>query len=218
MTDVSALDRAPNWEPHRALTLAEARKRSHLVAVLRRAFVGLAGASLASVFVFMALSGPGGGFLGLGGEARPLQVTNPRFTGATASGRAYQITADTAVKETAASPELQLAAPVYRTIEGHTLVAPRGIYDETQERLRMDGGVLFSDASGNRFSSPSMDIDLNGGRIVGTRGVTGAGPLGVVRADAYEIRNSDRALVLHGRVSGQVPARNEAAAGGAPHP
>lgn len=199
--------RSTTWEPRRELSLRDARRRSRLIHLLRRVFVMLAGAALASVFVFMALFSPDG-LWGPGyGAATPLRVISPRFTGTTTGGEAYQLTAEVAVKENAAARLLELASPVYRSIRGSTLIAPRGVYDEHTETIRMEGGVLFSDASGNRFSSPAMMIDLRGGQISGDRGVTGAGPLGVVRADAYEIRNSDRAIVLHGRVNGQVPER-----------
>lgn len=202
------------WEPRRELTLLQARARSRLIWMLRRLLVSLCGAALASVFVFMALFSPGGLWGPAWGAAEPLRVINPRFTGASSGGSAYQLTADVAERRSA-NALLELAAPVYRTIQGHTLVAPRGTYDERGESVRMEGGVLFSDARGNRFSSPNMTIDLRAGQVQGMQGVTGAGPLGVVRADAYEIRDSDGSIVLRGRVNGQVPER-AAAEPGAP--
>ncbi len=210
MTAAYADHRTSVWEPQREASLQEARARSRLIFLLRRVFVGLAGSALASVFVFMTLFSPDGLWGPVYGGATPLRIIAPRFTGTNTEGEAYQLTADVAERENSATRLLTLAAPVYRTIRGHTLVAPRGIYDETAETIQMAGGVLFSDASGNRFSSPGMLINLREGHIRGDQGVTGAGPLGVVRADAYEIRNSDRALVLRGNVSGQVPeARQE---------
>ncbi len=197
--------RASVWEPKRELSLRAARRRSRLIAFLRRAFVMMSGAALASVFVFMALFSPTGLWGPSYGEATPLRVLSPRFTGTTEGGEAYQLTAEVAVKENAQARLMELASPVYRSVRGHTLIAPRGVYDEQTETVRMEGGVLFGDASGNRFSSPAMTIDMHAGVIRGDRGVTGAGPLGVVRADAYEIRRDDNAIVLHGRVNGQVP-------------
>lgn len=210
--------RAALWEPRRELSLLQARRRTRLIWMLRRLLVAAAGASLASVFVFMALFSPNSGFWGPSYDTvQPLRIINPRFTGTTDGGQAYQLTADVALKRTAITRLLELATPVYRSIEGHTLIAPRGVYDEQSERITMNGGVLFSDARGNRFSSPAMLIDLQAGTIRGDRGVTGAGPLGVVRADAYEIRNSDRAIVLMGHVNGQVPEHAQAQPG-APSP
>lgn len=198
---------AANWEPRRALSLHAARRRSNLIWGLRRVFVGLAGASLASVFVFMALFSPTGLWGPALTTASPLRVVSPRFTGSSETGEAYQLTADFASKQHAAARLMDLAAPVYRSLKGHTIVAPHGVYDETTDTVRMEGGVLFSDSAGNRFSSPGMIVDFSTGTVRGDRGVTGAGPLGVVRADTYEIRNSDRAIVLRGHVNGQVPER-----------
>ncbi|MET0183428.1 MAG: LPS export ABC transporter periplasmic protein LptC [Caulobacterales bacterium] len=206
---------AATWEPRRALSLEAARSRSRLIWAMRRVLVGLAGASLASVFVFMALFSPTGLWGPAYGAASPLRVISPRFTGTLESGEAYQLTADVATREHAAARFLELAAPVYRSLKGHTLVAPHGVYDEQTDTVRMDGGVLFSDSAGNRFSSPGMIVDFKSGTVRGDRGVTGAGPLGVVRADTYEIRNSDRAIVLRGHVNGQVPERAEDAPGAA---
>jgi len=50
-----------------------------------------------------------------------------------------------------------------------------------------------------------MIVDLEAGTLTGRGGVTGAGPLGVLQADSYELRHSDRALVLRGGVRGQIP-------------
>jgi lipopolysaccharide export system protein LptC len=102
---------------------------------------------------------------------------------------------------------LELVSPVYRTEAGTVLVAPKGTYDEAAQTIRLDGEVLFRDPGGNRFSTPNLIVDLGQGRIYGVRGVTGAGPLGVMQAGSYELRDSDRALVLRGRVKGQIPAR-----------
>ena len=85
------------WEPKRALTLKAARRRSRLVAALRRFFVAGAGASFAAVFVFMALHAVEGGFnAGQYAAAEPLRMINPRFVGRTENGGPYQLSAEVA--------------------------------------------------------------------------------------------------------------------------
>ena len=198
------------WEPKRALSLRAARRRSRLIAGLRRLFVAAAGASFASVFVFMALYAIEGGFTrSVYSSAEPLRMINPRFVGRTDRGGPYQITAEAAERSRGANQPIDLIAPVYRTETGTVMLAPRGVYDEAAQRLVFQGEVLFADQGGNRFTTPNMMVDLDRGALVGEGGVTGAGPLGVVRADAYELRETDRALVLHGRVRGQIPDRNQ---------
>lgn len=194
------------WEPKRAGSLRAARRRSRMIAGLRRFFVAAAGASFASVFVFMALFAIEGGFnRNFYSAAEPLRMINPRFVGRTESGGPYQVTAETAERARGENEPIQLVAPVYRTETGTVMLAPRGVYDEANQRLVFNGEVLFADRGGNRFTTPNMVVDLDKGTLIGQSGVRGMGPLGVLRADAYELRQGDRALVLRGRVRGQIP-------------
>jgi len=198
------------WEPRRASNLRAARRRSRLVQALRRIFVAGAGAAFASVFVFMALHAIEGGFIqGQYPTAEPLRMINPRFVGRTDSGGPYQLSAEFAERRQGENQPIELIAPVYRTEAGTIMLAPRGIYDELAQTVVFDGEVLFSDRGGNRFSTPNMRVDLERGALAGDGGVTGAGPLGVLQADAYELRESDRALVLRGNVRGQIPERRQ---------
>ena len=197
-----------DWEPKRALTLLAARKRSRLIAGLRRLFVAGAGASFAAVFVFMALYAVEGGFMaGQYTASEPLRMINPRFIGRTQNGGPYQLSAEIAERTPGENQPIELISPVYRTEAGTIMLAPRGIYDEQAKRVSFDGEVLFSDRGGNRFTTPNMVVDLAAGTFSGRGGVTGAGPLGVLQADAYELRESDRAFVLRGSVRGQIPDR-----------
>ena len=198
------------WEPRRALSLRRARRRSRLIQGLRRFFVAGAGAALASVFVFMALFAIEGGFSrGFYAAAEPLRMINPRFTGHTDQGGPYQITAEAAERDRGELKPIELVAPVYRTQTGTIMLAPNGVYDEAGKKILFNGDVLFSDVGGNRFSTPNMIVDLAAGTIHGEGGVTGAGPLGVMQADAYEMREGDRTLALRGHVHGQIPDQNE---------
>lgn len=199
-----------DWEPSRAQTLRAARRRSHLIAGLRRLFVAGAGASFAAVFVFMGLYAIRGGFTaGVYANAEPLTMVNPRFIGRTERGGPYQLSAETAERQPGENTPIELIAPVYRTDAGTIMLAPRGIYDQQAKTVIFDGEVLFSDRNGNRFTTPNMRVDLEQGTLEGRGGVTGAGPLGVLQAGAYELRDTDRALVLRGGVRGQIPDRSQ---------
>ncbi len=199
-----------NWEPKRALTLKSARRRSRVIATLRRFFVAGAGASFAAVFVFMALHAIEGGFnAGQYAASEPLRMINPRFIGRTENGGPYQLSAEMAERPQGVNQPIELISPVYRTEAGTIMLAPRGVYDEQAQTVVFDGEVLFSDRGGNRFTTPYMMVDLEAGTLTGRGGVTGAGPLGVLQAESYELRDSDRALVLRGGVRGQIPDRRE---------
>ena len=198
-----------DWEPKRAQTLRKARRRSRLIGLLRRGFVAAAGASFAAVFVFMTLHAiQGVSNAGQYASAEPLRMINPRFIGQTDNGGPYQLSAEMAERQPGENQPIELVAPVYRTEAGTIMLAPRGIYDEQAQPVVFDGEVLFSDAGGNRFTTPNMMVDLEAGTLTGRGGVTGAGPLGVLSAESYELRDSDRALVLRGGVRGQIPDRS----------
>lgn len=198
------------WAPKRALSLRAARRRSRLIAALRRFFVAGAGASFAAVFVFMGLYAIEGGYNAAQyAPTEPLRMINPRFVGRTESGGPYQISAELAERPPGENKPIELIAPVYRTEAGTIMSAPRGIYDEQARSIVFEGQVLFADRGGNRFTTPHMTVDLHAGTLSGQGGVTGAGPLGVVQADAYELRDSDRAVVLRGGVRGQIPDRSQ---------
>jgi lipopolysaccharide export system protein LptC len=216
MTAVAAPETPPNdaakaaevWEPRRRLSLAAARKRSRLIAGLRRLFTGLTGAAFASVFVAMGVFAAQGGFAGAElRDAEPLRMINPRFTGRSEDGVPYQLTADVAARGEEGERDIRLAAPVYRDAAGAAIISPRGIFDEAAGEIRLTDGVVFTDASGNRFTTPMVRIDTATGQVFGEQGVTGAGPLGVVRAESYELRQADRAVVLRGRIRGEIPER-----------
>jgi lipopolysaccharide export system protein LptC len=199
-----------DWEPKRALTLRKARRRSRLIAGLRRLFVAGAGASFAAVFVFMALFAIQGGFnAGYYSASEPLRMINPRFIGRGEKGGPYQLSAEVAERAVGENQPIELISPVYRTDAGTIMLAPRGIYDQQAQTVVFEGEVLFSDRGGNRFTTPNMIVDLEAGTLTGRGGVTGAGPLGVLQAESYELRDTDRALVLRGGVRGQIPDRDQ---------
>lgn len=199
-----------DWEPKRAMTLRRARQRSRMIAALRRVFVAGAGASFAAVFVFMALYAIEGGWASERyTTAEPLRMINPRFIGRTERGGPYQLSAEMAERPQGDNQPIELIAPVYRTEAGTIMLAPHGLYDEAGKSVVFEGEVLFSDRGGNRFTTPNMVVDLEAGTLTGQGGVTGAGPLGVLRAQSYELRDSDRALVLRGGVRGQIPDRDQ---------
>jgi lipopolysaccharide export system protein LptC len=207
------------WAPDREIALRQARRRSRLVGALRRFFVAGAGASFAAVFVFMGLYAIEGGFSsGQYSAAEPLRMINPRFVGRNRQGEPYQLSAEIAERAPGEHQPIELVSPVYRTEAGTIMIAPRGVYDEDAKTVVFDGEVLFADAGGNRFTTPNMMVDLEQGTLAGADGVTGAGPLGVLQAGAYELRDSDRALVLRGGVRGRIPDRSSEQQSGEPTP
>jgi len=204
----AALSAAGMWSPGRRMTLNQARMRSRLVQVMRFLFVGLAFASLASVFVYTTLYSVSGGFeraapVDLGGEA--VTMLQPRFTGRMGEDVSYQLTATDAQRPTEETGPISLNAPVYRESQGRIIVAPSGAYAEENGVISLSGGVTFTDENGNRFTSSEAVIDTRNRILRGNAEIIGEGALGVVRADAYEIQDSNGTIIFRGRVRGTMP-------------
>ncbi len=197
------------WNPGRRMTLKQARARSRLVQVMRFLFVGLAFASLASVFVYTTLYSASGGFA----QAAHVEATDeavtmlqPRFTGRVNEDISYQLTATQAQRPGEETGPINLNAPVYRESGGRVIVAPSGAYTEDAGVIQLTGGVTFTDEAGNRFTSSDAMIDTQNRILRGTAEIIGEGALGVVRADAYEIQDATGTIIFRGRVRGTMPA------------
>jgi lipopolysaccharide export system protein LptC len=195
------------WEPRRQLSLAAARRRSARLSGLRFLFVALAAGSFASIFVFMAVNALSGGpGRDAAAAAQGQRMENPRFVGRSKAGKAFRITARTAVRQEG-SNLIVLEGPVYEEDGGRKMLSVRGLYDPTARTVEMEGDVKFAGQDGSGFFSTNAFIDGPAGLIRGERSIRGAGPLGGVRADAYEISEDGRRITLRGRVTGSLKGR-----------
>jgi lipopolysaccharide export system protein LptC len=195
------------WEPRRQLSLDAARRRSARLSGLRFVFVALAAGAFASIFVFMALNAVSGGVDSQAQAAASAQkMDNPRFVGRSKAGKSYVITAKTAVRQPG-SDAILLETPVYEEDTGRKMLSIRGLYDPDARTIQLEGDVNFAGADGQGFASTNAFIDAEAGVIRGERAIRGAGPLGSVRSDTYEIGEDGRRIILRGRVQGTIKAR-----------
>jgi len=199
---------AETWEPRRQLTLESARRRSRQISSLRLVFVGLASASFSAFFGFMTLHAALGGFGGRDelSEVEALKMLNPRFSGRTAGGNTFDVTATTATRRGLQSDLIDLDAPVYEA-KDRQVTATRGVYNQVARTIDLNGDVVFKDKSGNVFSSTSAFVNAAENRVEGKRAIRGEGPLGSVRADSYELREGGDRIIFRGRVKGIVKER-----------
>lgn len=194
-------DPASLWAPRRQLTLAQARRRSERVRLLRMAFV--AGAAVAIGF-----------FAGhviksaITSDARPVQVTeeesvtmlNPRFTGRDAAGQSFQITADAAKRRRTQDQAVDLIGPVLSDEAGSEVRAPSGMYDRDAGILELYQDVKITDASGYTFMTSGARVYVGEGRVEGLSPLQGKGPLGDIRCDSYEVLEDGNRIVCTGNV------------------
>ena len=184
----------------REITLGRVRRRSHLVSFLRFAFtVGVA--VTAGIFVSYLVSHALTDM-----DTRAAQTVdgvtmlNPRFSGRDGRDRPYLITADTAKQRRGDGVVVDLEAPRLRDSLGTVVRAQEGIYDRALRQLSLTGDVQLEDAGGYRFSSQSAVMFVQDNRIEGDSPLEGGGPLGEVRADAYEVKDGGARIVLTGNV------------------
>ncbi|MGE3866854.1 MAG: LPS export ABC transporter periplasmic protein LptC [Hyphomonadaceae bacterium] len=193
------------WEPRRELSLQQARRRTRLIRVWRAFCIG--------VCIAMGLLVVGSGVYNsigqrLGMAAAPpvadsVRMINPRFTGRTANGVTYVLTAKSATRRgTGAAVDLE--APSYRNGQGRTMTAPRGVYDPDRALLDLLGGVVLFDNGGNSFRTAKMAVNTATGTASGGGAVQGGGPMGSVSAGDYELDGEKGVIRMSGGVKGML--------------
>lgn len=194
-------DPASLWAPRRQLTLAQARKRSERVRMLRMLFVACAAVSIGFFAGHVIKSA-------LTSDSRPVSVTkdasvtmlNPRFTGRDSTGQSFQFTADAARRRRAEDQAVDLVAPILTDEAGSRVSAPSGMYDRAAGILELYDDVSITDASGYTFVSTGARVYVGEGRVEGLSPLQGKGPLGDIRCDSYEVLEDGNRIVCAGNV------------------
>lgn len=193
------------WEQQRRAALAKARRQAERMRVARRAFLALALASGGSVLLFAIVHSVGGGF-----RATPkvevqesLEVVQFRYQGVDDRNRAFEITGARAFGGVDEDAPIRLEQPLFRNDVGQHISAPAGLYDRSAHVLQLSGGFSFRNED-YVFSGPTAQIDTQANIVKGSDGVEGEGPLGKVRADAYEFDANTGRARFQGRVRGRI--------------
>lgn len=190
------------WAPQRQMTLAQARRRSSTVGILRMAFVAGAAISAGVIIGPMAattLAGPGQHIDQLEGDD-VVTMVNARFTGRNISGEAYVITAEAAQRRRADPSIINLTNPRMVDDKGTEVSAPVGVYYQNAEYLDLFQAVRILDRDGYEFTTTAARIFIQEGRVQGLEPLSGNGPLGDVRADSYEIEDEGDRVIFRGNV------------------
>lgn len=188
------------WGPRRATTLKEARQRTALVHILRLLFtIGavLSAGWLVGTVIESSLrerhAEPGAAGLSV-------TVHGPRFDGFDDQDRPYTLTALTAQRRRDNLALVDLVNPHLKDAVSSTVQARTGVWNAETEVLDLEGDVVMTDAGGYTFTSQKTRMHVKDGRVEGQDPLRGVGPIGEVRADAYEVfENGDR-IVLKGNV------------------
>lgn len=190
------------WAPQRQMTLAQARRRSATVALLRMLFV--AGAAISAGVIIgpiaaTTLSGSGQQIAEVAAD-EVVTMVNARFTGRNIAGEAYIITAEEARRRRADNSVIDLKNPRLVDDKGTEVSAPIGVFYQNAEHLDLFQAVKVRDADGYEFATTAARVFVQEGRVQGLEPLSGIGPLGDVRADSYEIEDEGDRVILRGNV------------------
>lgn len=188
------------WGPRRATSLKEARARTALVHILRLVFtigaVLSAGWLLGTVIESVLRQGP------TGAQPAGISVTvlAPRFEGFDAHDRPYSLTADTARRRRENVALVDLVSPRLEDAASTVVQAREGVWNSETEVLELVGDVVMTDAAGYTFTSQRTRMFVKDNRVEGQEPLNGVGPIGEVRADAYDVLDDGNRIVLKGNV------------------
>ncbi len=193
--------------PASALAMARWRRRSRLIRQLRVLLPVLIAAivlSLVGLVVYRSVVGQAA--RPVEAEA-PIRLVNPRFLGRDIQGRSFVITAASAVRDENDYQRVVLDRPAM-VVDGEGLSPMRlsarsGVFHEGDGILRLQGDVTLNDQAA-AFDTPSAVFNTATGVLEGEGLITGAGPLGEIRARSYGVYDKGERMVFKGGVTGRI--------------
>jgi lipopolysaccharide export system protein LptC len=137
------------------------------------------------------------------GRDEPIRLVNPRFVGRDDKGRAFVITADSAVRDQRDYQRVMLEKPALVLDEGGPdqlrISGAKGVFHEGTGKLSLSGGVRLSDPR-TVFDTAASLFDTKTGELVGSGPIQGVGGLGEITAKSYGVYGKGDRMVFKGGV------------------
>lgn len=129
-------------------------------------------------------------------------MLKPRFHGMNKNNRPYNITADDAIKESENKVALQSINGDMLMKDGSwmTLLSETGDYLIVKRELDLNGSVNLIMDNGYQFFSESAHLNLDENMAAGNEATVVHGPLGILNADGFIIRDGGDNIFFHGNV------------------
>lgn len=197
---MTAADTLP--EPRRA-DFERWRRRSRLIRTLRLAlpaaialiFAGLIGSVAWSTFNAQPKAARAGD--------EPIRLLNPRFVGRDDKGRAFVLTANSAIRDQKDYQRVILQKPALVLDENGPdqmrINGAEGVFHEQTGKLELTNGVRMADSK-NAFATAASLFDTKTGEVVGSGPIQGAGGLGEISAESYGVYGKGERMVFKGGV------------------
>lgn len=193
---------------------APSSSHDRVVAVSRFSLPVLIGV-LGAFMVFMPLQG--GGDVSFLLDKNKVEVATERlriqsamYRGSDQRGRAFSISADSAVQKSSDEPIVQLnglAAQIGMAEGPATLKADHGRYDLRREQVEIDSNVQFKAADGYKLTASNAVIDLKSRELRSDSPVKGTLPQGVFSADRMTADLDARVVRLDGNTHLRIAPR-----------
>lgn len=135
------------------------------------------------------------------GERMRLQEVS--YRGETNRGKSFEIMARSGVQKSSSVPVVVLeglSAALQREDGPATVTAPSGEFFIDQNRLLVKGPVEARSTSGFRLDGDAIEVRLDDNRVVSSKPVSGAIPMGNFRADSFSADLNGRVITMKGGV------------------
>ena len=186
------------------------RRRSRLIRTLRIVlpgaiaviFMGLVGSVAWSTFNAQPKAARGGD--------EPIRLVKPRFIGRDDKGRAFVLTAESAIRDRLDYQRVMLKTPSLVLDEGGPdelrINGASGIFHEQNGKLELSGGVKLADTK-NTFNTAASLFDTKTGEVIGSGPIQGAGGLGEINAKSYGVYDKGERMVFKGGVRARIETK-----------
>jgi len=195
------------WEPKRSLTLEAARRHTQMIAMLRKVLMGLA-AVMVIVLGFQ-FAGNNSTTFDSPSPTESVKMVSPRYSGRTADGLPFYLTADTATRTLARRDEVALINPVLEFIRADGaaasfVMAETGTFDDINKELFLSGSVNLETDDGYSCQTTQAQIFARAKRIDGGAPIACSGTFGDVNGQAFEINKNYTEFVFKDGVNAKI--------------
>lgn len=194
-TSISAEPRRADFERWRRRSRLIRTLRVVLPAIIVLIFLGLIGSVAWSTFNAQPRAAQ------VGDE--PIRLISPRFVGRDDKGRAFVLTAESAIRDRLDYQRVILKKPALVLDENGPdqmrINGADGVFHEQSGKLELSNGVRMEDAE-NAFTTAASLFDTKTGEVVGSGPIQGAGGLGEIQAQSYGVYGKGETMVFKGGV------------------
>jgi lipopolysaccharide export system protein LptC len=200
---VSAPDLSVISAPHVRQGLERWRRRSRTVRILRIVLPALIFLILGGLAAAVAYNSMTAAPASAAGDDAPIRLVNPRFVGRDDRGRAYVITAASAIRDANDYQRVMLETPALVLDEEGPdplrIQAKQGVYHEGTRKLDLQGGVKLAGAQAV-FETAASLFDTKTGELVGSGPIQGSGSVGEISAKSYAVSGKGERMIFKGGV------------------